>query len=215
MRIAVLIVLFSTKIFGQAVSDTLPSFAIKYNPIPLFLEVDRHLQMSFEYFIDSKRSAQFSCGFGNSSIFKKEDYEIIYMVRAEYRKYFRPFSLLKNGRGYKATELMYKHVQEPYNPIKPYGMSHLPTYTSHFFVNVLAAHFKVGREYVDLKTFPAFDIYFGLGVRAFYNYTGKVPSVYEDGGWGKGGMYGRGTGSGVSPSAVVGVGIGIGKWKRV
>lgn len=214
MRIAVLIVLFSTKIFGQAVSDTLPSFAIKYNPIPLFLEVDRHLQMSFEYFIDSKRSAQFSCGFGNSSIFKKEDYEIIYMVRAEYRKYFRSFSLLKNGRGYKATELMYKHVQEPYNPIKPYGMSHLPTYTSHFFVNVLAAHFKVGREYVDLKTFPAFDIYFGLGVRAFYNYTGKVPSVYEDG-LGADGKYGRGTGSGVSPSAVVGVGIGIGKWKRV
>ena len=94
-------------------------------------------------------------------------------------------------------------------------MSHLPTVNSHFFVNVLAAHFKVGREYIDLQTFPAFEIYFGVGVRAFYNFTGQVPSVYEDGGAGMGGMYGRSRGSGVSPSAVVGLGIGIGKWKRI
>jgi hypothetical protein len=50
-------ILFSARSFGQVWSDTLPSFTIKYNPVPLFFEVDKYLQVSSENFIDSKRSA--------------------------------------------------------------------------------------------------------------------------------------------------------------
>jgi hypothetical protein len=51
------LILFSARSFGQVWSDTLPSFTIKYNPVPLFFEVDKYLQVSSENFIDSKRSA--------------------------------------------------------------------------------------------------------------------------------------------------------------
>ncbi len=209
------LILFSVKCFGQVLTDSLPSFAIKYNPVPLFLEVDKHLQMSFEYFIDAKRSAQFTFGFGNRSMFKKENYNVVYMARIEYRKFSRPFSFKKNGRNYWATELMFKYAEEPFSPVTTptdiLGYTQPPYFTK-FFVNVLASHLKIGREYVDMRYFPTFDIFLGLGVRAYHNYIGYTPPGYSRGF--SGFMFDRGPGTGVFPSAVVGLGIGIGKWKR-
>ncbi|MCP9762133.1 hypothetical protein EGI31_04140 [Lacihabitans soyangensis] len=171
--------------------------------------------MSFEYFIDAKRSAQFTFGFGNKAIFKKEEYNVVYMARLEYRKFSKPFSSKKNGRNYWATELMYKHVEEPFSPVTAptdiLGYTQPPYFTK-FFVNVLASHIKIGREYIDMQYFPAFDIFLGLGVRAYHNYIGYTPPGYSRGF--DGSMFGRTSGTGVFPSAVVGVGIGIGKWKR-
>jgi hypothetical protein len=206
-----LLLIFNFRLFGQSHLDSIPQFTIKYNPIPLLLEFDRHLQGSFEHFINAKRSVLYTFGFGNNKIFKNENYESVFMIRAEYRYYNRPFSWINNGRGFKSFELMYKHVQEPYYPFIPSGKSHLPTVKSSFFVNVLATNLKIGREYVDLKYFPAFEIYMGVGARAQYNFTGKIPPLYEDG-FGSNGLFGRKRGFRVLPSALVGIGIGIGKW---
>jgi hypothetical protein len=211
MKLTILIFLFSTKIFAQAEGDTLPRVTFKYNPVPLFLEVDRHLQFSAEYFINNKSSAQLTFGLGNKKFFKKADYEAVYTIRAEYRRFFKPYSLQKNARNYWATEMMYKYVNEPFFPNTRHG-SNLPPFKSNFFVNVLATHFKIGREYIDLKYFPTFDMFFGLGVRAYYNYLGSFPVNY-DGSFPSPGMFGRTPGKGLMPSVVVGIGIGIGKWE--
>lgn len=212
MKHLIFLLFLSPKCFSQIVLDTIPSFSIKYNPVPLFLEVDKHLQMSFAYFIDAKRSVQFTFGFGNRSIFKNENYNVVYMSRIEYRKFFKPFATIKNGRSYWSTELMFKHAEEPFFPEIPSESYNFPLYESKFLVNVLASHLKFGREYIDMKYFPAFDIFLGIGVRVYHNYIGYTPPGYLRGF--SGFMFDRGPGTGVFPSAVVGLGIGIGKWKR-
>lgn len=215
MKHFIFLFFLASKCFSQIATDTIPSFAIKYNPVPLFLEVDKHLQMSFEYFIDDKSSAQFTFGFGNSSIFKKEDYNKVYMARIEYRRFFKPFSTTKNGRNYWATELMYKNAEEPYSPIpEPIGLSgnNQTPFFSKFLVNVMATHIKIGREYIDMRHFPAFDIFIGVGIRAYHNFIGHIPPEYSRSF--DGSMFSRSPGTGAFPSAVLGLGIGIGKWKR-
>lgn len=137
---------------------------------------------------------------------------MVYMSRIEYRKFFKPFATTKNGRSYWSTELMFKHADEPFYPEQPPAEYTLPLYQSKFFVNVLASHLKIGREYVDMRYFPTFDIFLGLGVRAYNNYLGYTPPGYSRGF--SGFMFDRGPGTGVIPSAVIGVGIGIGKWRR-
>ena len=161
----------SARVFGGNINDNIPKFAIKYNPIPLFLEYDLHYQFVGEYFIDAKQSVQFTYGFGNHRILENSENDKMSMFRFEYKRFFRPFNTQKKARGYWGPEIMYKRALVPEDASPAIGFN-LPPYPRHFFVNVAAFHLKLGREHIDLKNFPVFEAFFGAGVRGFNNFFG-------------------------------------------
>ncbi|MCP9766559.1 hypothetical protein EGI22_01475 [Lacihabitans sp. LS3-19] len=213
MRLAIFLFFVSAQVFGGNLNDSIPKFAIKYNPIPLFLEYDLHYQFVGEYFIDAKQSVQFTYGFGNHRILKNSENDKMSMFRLEYKRFFRPFNPQKKARGYWGPEIMYKRALVPEDASPAIGFN-LPPYPRHFFVNVAAFHLKLGREHIDLKNFPVFEAFFGAGVRGFNNFLGYTPSSGYEKGYPASGMFGRSPGKGITPSAVIGIGIGFGKWRK-
>lgn len=212
MKKILFLLFISASVFGRNSNDTIPKFAVKFNPIPLFLEYDIHFQFVGEYFFDARQSVQASFGFGNHKMLKNSINDKMNMFRLEYKKFFRPFSPQKMTRGYWGPEIMYKRVLEPDDAIAAYGYN-LPPYPRHFFVNVAALHIKLGREHINIKSFPVFDAFLGLGVRGYYNFQGYTPPTLYQKGFDSRGMLSRSPGRGIYPSAVIGIGVGFGKWK--
>ncbi len=210
MRVTIRFLFISVNVFGSFSPDSLPKFAIKFNPIAAFLEVDPHLQFSGEYFLNARRSVQATFGFGNYKIFESSSNEKAMMFRLEHRGFFRPFTSKKKGRGYLAQEIMYKKVLEKKsaeNILNPQS----PSVEYILNVNVAAFHVKLGHEFIGPQGFPVFDVFLGLGLRTYNNYNQNLPEGYE---FTRFTMFNRQAGNGTSLSAVVGVGIGVGARKK-
>lgn len=210
MKVTILFLFISVNVFGSFSPDSLPKFAIKFNPIATFLEVDPHLQFSGEYFLNAKRSVQATFGFGSDKIFESSRNEKVMMFKLEHREFFRPFTSKKKGRGYWAQEIMYKKVLEKKNAENILNPQ-LPSVEYFLNVNVAAFHIKIGHEFIGLQGFPILDIFLGLGVRTYNNYNQNLPVGYE---FTRFTMFNRQAGNGTSLSAVVGVGIGVGARKK-
>jgi hypothetical protein len=78
--------------FGKPDVDSIPSFSIKFKPIPLKLDYDPHLLLGIEYFLNARRSIEFS--YGNGTFLKLND-KTVNIVRAEFKTYRRPFNVQK------------------------------------------------------------------------------------------------------------------------
>jgi hypothetical protein len=201
--------LFLSLGFGKCNSDSIPSFAIKFRPVPLRIDLDPHLIFSGEFFLNARHSVEIA--YGNGKILKLNKNRMN-IGRAEYKTYFRPFSAQKEGRGYWSVEAMYKNVIEPI-----YGFSltnpQLKSQST-LNLNVAALHLKIGRTYVSKLGFPAVDVYLGLGIRGYNNIRNEnnIPSNVQV-------FYQtpsiRQVGFGVLPSGSFGIGIGFGKWRKL
>ncbi|MBK6979368.1 MAG: hypothetical protein IPH28_21620 [Cytophagaceae bacterium] len=201
-------------VFGNNNTDSLPQFTIKIIPHTIWFDYDPHFEMAYEHFLGPKKSFQINLGYWNNSKTKAANTYDMKLIRLNYRSFFRKFSEKKPGRGYFNTELMYKNVIEP-NSLMAMDINNPIPYYTKFKVNVLGLNFLVGREYVPKDYFPAFDIFFGLGVRASYNYNEYEPPGYYSSSGGLGiGMLARGLGFQIMPSINAGIGLGIGKWKK-
>ncbi|MFN8432104.1 MAG: hypothetical protein U0V04_19135 [Spirosomataceae bacterium] len=215
-KVLILIILcfYSHYSSGKNLPDSLPQFTIKIIPHTIWFDYDPHFEMAYEHFISPKRSVQVNLGYWNNSKSKAANTYDLKLIRFNYRSFFRKFSEKKPGRGYFNTELMYKNVIEPNSLMAMDINNPIPFYTK-FKVNVMALNFLIGREYVPKDYFPAFDIFFGLGVRASYNYNEYEPPGYYSSSGGPGvGMLARGLGFQIMPSINAGIGIGIGKWEK-
>jgi hypothetical protein len=188
-----------------AQTDSIPEFTIKWHPTYL-LDVDQNIQFSGEYFLDDQQSIQLSYGFGNSKIFSSK--KTSHIARLEYRRFFKPFNNLKRGRNYWAPEILYKNIVEEESL---QSFTNFQNYNALFRNHIAALNVSFGRAYVSAEYFPAIDIYFGLGVRALYNYLEYIPPGFTDSI--SQGMFGRSQGFYFFPSLKLGIGIGIGKWK--
>lgn len=195
-------------VFGSLKIDSLPQFTIKIIPHTFWIDYDPHLEVAFEHFLNPKSSFQVNLGYWNNLNSKSANTYEIKLIRLNYRNFFRKFSEKKPGRGYFNTELMYKNVIEP-NSLMAMDNNNPNPYFTKFKVNVLALNLLVGREYVSKDYFPAFDMFFGLGVRASYNFNEYVPPGYFSHNE-FAGMFSRSPGFSIFPS----INAGIGKWKK-
>ena len=206
MKSAILFVfLFSFKAFAFEPNDSIPKFTVKWAPVAL-IDFDPNIQLHFEYFLSPKRSLEASYGFGNRRLLNWSDNDRMNQFRIQLRNYFRPFSPSKRGRGYWATELMYKNVLQPEiatsntEPFKqgPYKIN----------VNVAAAHVIIGHQFISKQSFPVFDIFLGLGLRGYNNINVDLKPGYS---FQTFTMFNRLDGKGVNGSFVVGMALGVGK----
>lgn len=212
--ILVILCFYSHYSSGKNLPDSLPQFTIKIIPHTIWFDYDPHFEMAYEHFISPKRSVQVNLGYWNNSKSKAANTYDLKLIRFNYRSFFRKFSEKKPGRGYFNTELMYKNIIEPNSLMAMDNNNPIPFYTK-FKVNVMALNFLIGREYVPKDYFPAIDIFFGLGVRASYNYNEYEPPGYYSSSGGPGvGMLARSLGFQIMPSTNAGIGIGIGKWEK-
>ncbi len=200
-------------VFGNNNTDSLPQFTIKIIPHTIWFDYDPHFEMAYEHFLGPKKSVQLNLGYWNNSKTKAARTYDIKLIRMAYKSFFRNFEEKKPGRGYFCTELMYRNVVEP-TSLMALNYQNQNSFYTNFKANILALNFLVGREYVPKDYFPAFDIFFGLGVRSSYNYNEQVPPGYENSKGGNFGMLARGLGFQIMPSINAGIGLGIGKWKK-
>ncbi len=206
--------LLINKAVCQIPSDSLPFFALKFNPMHSLIDEHRHYSVSGEYFLKSNRSLMFTVGLANNKILKNANSYRAFLFRLEYRKFLKPFSNINQGRGYWGKEIMYKNAIEPYQ-FFDFNQANYPLINTAKSINVLAAHIKIGRVFVSKVGFPTVDFYFGLGGRTYYNFRNdsnffksQTMPIGEGFFWNTIGKY-------TTPSAVFGIGIGYGKWKRV
>ena len=156
----------------------------------------------------------FTAGFGNDKVVKNANFYRAYLFRLEHRKFLKPFSNLKQGRGYWGKEIMYKNAIEPY-PYFDRNQANFPLINSAMSVNTLVAHIKIGRLYVSKGGFPTVDFYFGLGGRAYYNFRNDS-DFFKNQPFPNGDVIlGQSLGKYILPSAVFGIGIGFGKWQKI
>jgi hypothetical protein len=147
-----------------------------------------------------------SYGFGNRRLLGWSDNDRMNQFRIQLRNYFRPFSSSKRGRGYWATELMYKNVIQPEIAVKDSEpFDHDPFKIN---VNVSAAHVIVGHQFISKQSFPVIDIFLGLGVRGYNNINEGLKPGYS---FQTFTMFNRLDGKGVNGSFVVGLALGAGK----
>jgi hypothetical protein len=214
-KVLILIVLcfYSHYSSGKNLPDSLPQFTIKIIPHTFWIDYDPHLELAYEHFLSPKNSLQLNLGYWNNSKTKASRTYDIKLIRMAYKSFFRKFSEKKPGRGYFSTELMFRNVVEP-TSLMALNYQNQNSFYTNFKANILALNFLIGREYVTKDYFPAFDIFFGLGVRASYNYNEQVPPGYENSKGGNFGMLARGPGFQIMPSINAGIGIGIGKWEN-
>lgn len=201
-----MLLLASLGVFGKVANDTIPKFAVKFNPVALLIEIDPHFQFSGEYFLNSRRSIQGTVGFGNYKVLQNSKNDKTFMLRFEHRGYFRPFTSRKKGRGYWGQEIMYKNALER-KVAHNLDDIQAPSVDYRLDVNVTAAHLKLGHEFVGPGGFPVIDVFIGLGGRAYKNINQNLPQGYD---FITNTMFNRLEGRGTSLSAVFGVGFGFG-----
>ena len=186
-------------------NDSIPKFTLKWAPVAL-LDFDPNVQIHFEYFLTKKQSLEASYGFGNKNLLNWSQNDRMNQFRLQFRDYFGSYSTTKRGRSYWAAELMYKNVIQPEIAVKESEPFDRASYKIN--VNVGATHLILGHQYISSHGFPVFDMFFGLGLRAYKNTNLGLEPGYSFQNYT---MFNRLAGTGKSASFVVGVALGLGR----
>ena len=192
-------------ISARAFNDSIPKFTVKWAPVAL-LDFDPNVQVHFEYFLTKKTSLEASYGFGNKNLLNWSQNDSMNQFRLQFRNYLGTYSTIKRGRSYWATELMYKNVLQPEVAVKesePYDQD-----LFRVNVNVGAMHLIFGHQYISSYGFPVFDIFVGLGIRAYQNKNIGLQPGYSFQYYT---MFNRLAGSGKNASLLLGIALGLGR----